>query len=90
MRNKFYLDWILLEFLTFLLILESKLDNNFPNTQLKIDHYKTFKLDQNRYRGGLILQINEQVRCKMLTNHENSIASEIIILKAQSCKLRKH
>ena len=48
-----------------------------------------FKLDQYRYGGGLILQINEQVPCKMLTSHENSIASEIIISEFYQLKKRK-
>ena len=68
------------------LISESKLDDTFPNNQFKIDHYKMFRLDRNRYGGGLVLYVNEQVPCKKLTNYENPIASEIILLEFHQSK----
>ena len=38
-------------------ISEPKLGNLFTNNQFKIDHYKIFRRNQNRYGGGLILYI---------------------------------
>ena len=40
-----------------------------------------FRIDSNRYGIGLVLYVNEQVPCKKLTNYENPIASEIIVLE---------
>ena len=51
-----------------------------------MDHYKMFSLDRNRYGGGLVLHVNEQVPCKKLTNYENPIASEIIVLEFHQSK----
>ena len=45
-----------------------------------------FRLDHNRYGGGLALYVNEQVPCKKLTNNENPIASEIIVLEFHQSK----
>ena len=45
-----------------------------------------FRLDRNRYGGGLVLYINVQVPCKKLTNYENPIASEIIVLEFHQSK----
>ena len=80
MRNKFvFAQDLIRDFDTFL-ILEFKLDATFPNNQFKIDHYKMFRFDRNSYGGGLVLYVNEQVPCKILTNYGNPIASGIIII----------
>ena len=86
MRNKFVFAEDLIRDFNIFLISESKLDDTFPNNQFKIDHYKMFRLDRNRYGGGLVLYVNEQVPCKKLTNYENPIASEIILLEFHQSK----
>ena len=86
LRNKFVFAQDLIRDFDIFLILESKLDDTFPNNQFKIDHYKMFRLDRNRYGGGLVLYVNEQVPCKKLTNYENPIASEIILLEFHQSK----
>ena len=68
-RNKFdTLDNIVKAFDIFL-ISESKLDNTFPINQFAIGGYKVFRRDRNRFGGGLILYINENIPCKPLSNH---------------------
>ena len=86
MRNKFVFAEDLIRDFNIFLISESKLDDTFPNNQFKIDHYKMFRLDRNRYGGGKVLYVNEQVLCKKLTNYEHPIASEIIILEFHQSK----
>ena len=39
------------------LISESKTDSTFPNTQFKINGYKLFRRNRNRFGGGLILYL---------------------------------
>ena len=46
------------------------------------------RLDRNRYGGSLVLYANEQGLCKKLTNDENPIASEIIVLEFYQSKRR--
>ena len=79
MRNKFAFAQDLIRDFDIFLISESKLDDTFPNKQFKIDHYKIFRLDRNKYGEGLIVYVNEQVPSKKLTKYENPRASEIII-----------
>ena len=55
LRNKFVFAQDLIRNFDIFLISESKLDDTFPNNQFKIDNYKMFRLDHNRYRGGLVL-----------------------------------
>ena len=84
MRNKFVFTQDLIRDFDIFLNSESKLDDIFPNNQFKIDYYKMF--DRNRYRGGLVLYSTEQVPCKKLTNYENTIAFEIIVLEFHQSK----
>ena len=68
-RNKFdTLDEFVKAF-DICLISESKLDNTFPINQLSIRGYKVFRRDRNRFGGGLMLYINENIPCKTLTDH---------------------
>ena len=68
-RNKFdTLDNIVKAFDIFL-ISELKFDNTFPISQFTIGGYKVFRRDRNRFGGGLILYINENIPCKPLSNH---------------------
>ena len=58
-RNKFdFLTDIVKDNIDFLMILESKLDDLFPETQILIEGFgKPFRLDQNRNGGGISLLI---------------------------------
>ena len=86
MRNKFVFAQDLIRGFDIFLISECKLDDTFPNNQFKIHHYKMFRLDRKRYGGGLVLDVNEQVPCKKLTNYENAVASEITVLEFYQSK----
>ena len=37
------------------LLLETKIDENFPNQQFNIRNYETFRTDRNKYGGIIIL-----------------------------------
>ena len=65
-RNNFdTLDNIVKAFDIFL-ISESKLDNNFSINQFAIGDYKVFRRARNRFGGGSILYINDNIQCKPL------------------------
>ena len=49
------------------LILESKMNSAFPNMRFKINEYKLFRRDCNRFGRGLMLY--EEIPCKFLNNH---------------------
>ena len=64
--------------LSLFLISESKLDSSFPNSQFKINGYKIFRRDRNRYGGGLLLYVNEEIPCSQQTG---SFSSETIVMQ---------
>ena len=79
-RNKFEtLDNIVKAF-DILLISKSKLDNTFSINQFAIG-YKVFRRDPNRFRGGLILYINENFPSKSLNIHPMFSDLELIAFK---------
>ena len=46
-----------------------KVNNTFPIDQFSKRGYKVFRSDRNRFRGGLILYVNENIPCMPLTDH---------------------
>ena len=50
------------------LVSESKLDHTFPSKQFRINGYKIFRLDRNRFGGGITLYINTDIPYKPLKN----------------------
>ena len=62
-------------------ILESKLDESFPKHQFKISGYKCFRLDRNKYGGGLIYYISEGTLCKVSINQIVSSNVEMMTIK---------
>ena len=64
-RNKFVFIEDIIKLFDVFLVSESKLDHTFPSNQFRINGYKIFRLDRNRFGGGLILYINKNI----LSNH---------------------
>ena len=53
-----------------LVLTETKIDSSFPNAQFSIDGFSTpFRLDQNRFGGGVIIYVRGNISCKQLTKH---------------------
>ena len=85
-RNKFdTLDNVVKAFDIFL-ISESKLDNTFPINQFAVGGYKVFRRDRNRFGGGLILYINENIPCKPLNNHPTFSDPELMAFELHQSK----
>ena len=51
------------------------IDNSFPNTQFKIEGYKSFRKDGGAFGGGLLFYVNEKLNCRSL---ESCLANRII------------
>ena len=68
-RSKFDTSDNIVKAFDIFLISEQKLGNTFPINQFAIGGYKVFRRDRNRFGGGLILYINENIPCKPLSNH---------------------
>ena len=80
-RNKFVFAEDIIKLFGMFLISESKLDHKFPSNQFRINGYKTFILDRNRFTGGLILYINENIPCKPLQEHVYLPKFEVIAIE---------
>ena len=81
-RNKFFFaEEIIQVFYYFFFLSESKLHNTSPTKLFKINDYKIFRYDQNRFGGGLFLYVNEQVPCRLLQRYHNFSNLEILVLQ---------
>ena len=53
------------------MITETKIDSSFPKAQFKIKGFSMpFRLDRNRFGGGVLIYIPEDIPCKQLTKHK--------------------
>ena len=67
LRNKFEsVETLIKEDMDICLISETKLDNTFPNQQFHINGYKSFRSDRNKFGGGIIFYVNENISSKIL------------------------
>ena len=80
-RNKFVFIEDIINLFDVFLVSESKLDYTFPSNQFRINGCKTFRLDCNRFGGGLILDINENISCKPLQEHVHLPNFEVIAIE---------
>ena len=63
------------------LISETTVDESFPNQQFKINGYKMFRKDRDRFGGGLMFYVNEQIPSKVLSLESISKDIELILLE---------
>ena len=87
-RNKFILTESIVKAFDLFLISESKLDSTFPMNQFHIFDFKVFRRDRNRFGGGLILYINENIPCRSLKNHPTFSNLELIAIEIHQSKRR--
>ena len=80
-RNKFVFVKDIIKLFDVFLVSESKLDHTFPSNQFRINGYKIFRLDRNRFGRGLILYINENIPCKPLQEHVHLPNFEVIAIE---------
>ena len=71
------------------LLSETKIDENFPNKQFKINNYKTFRRDKNKHGGGILFYINENIPCKLINNEIIQSNIEMIMFDYVLVKTRK-
>ena len=89
LRNKFesIADVIQGTFDIFLLS-ETKIDESFPDKQFRLNNYKIFRKDRNRYGGGIMFYVNENLPCKSLTTKIDNLTETIFLeFNVQTSKL---
>ena len=85
LRNKFLsINELLVKNIDIFLLTETKLDDSFPINQFRIDGYRLFRYDRNKFGGGLCLYVNENLACKSvkcnLLSDIESLSIEINLL----------
>ena len=63
------------------LLSETKIDESFSDKQFRLHNYKLFRKDRNRYGGGIVFYVNENLPCKSLTTKIDNL-TETIFLEA--------
>ena len=82
LRNKFVaIDELIKNKIDICLISETKVDESFPNQQFKINGYKMFRKDRDRFGGGLMFYVNEQIPSKVLSLESIPMDIELILLE---------
>ena len=65
-RNKFEALEFLKDKFNISLVSKNKLDSSFPDAQFKIPGYRIFRQDRDKYRGGLMFYIKQNIPCKKI------------------------
>ena len=63
------------------MISETKDDELFPNQQFKINGYKTFPKDRDKFGGELMFYVDEQIPSKVLSLRSIPMDIELILLE---------
>ena len=81
-RNKFEaLGFLIKDKFDVFLVSESKLDSSFPEAQFKIPGYRIFRQDRDKYGGGLMFYINQNIPCKKIETFQFTSSIEILTLE---------
>ena len=63
------------------MISETKVDESFPNQKFKINGYKMFRKDRDRFGGGFMFYVNEQISSKVLSLESIPMDIELTLLE---------
>ena len=69
-----------------LMISETKIDNSFPTMQFHIEGYCAFRLDRNKYGGGVLVYVREDIPSKLIPMKNCSIEAFFIELNSRRKK----
>ena len=68
--------------LDILVITETKLDHTFPEKQFLIPGYrKPFRQDRNKFGGGVMIYVREDIPCDILIKHKSPANIEAIFVE---------
>ena len=64
------------------MLTDTKIHSSFPNAQFRIDGFSAaFRLDRNRFGGGVLIYVKEDIPCKQLAKHILSDGMEGIFVE---------
>ena len=69
------------------LLSETKIDESFPDKQFCLNNFRIFRKDRNRYGGGIMFYVNENLPRKSLTTEiDNLLETVFVEVNVQSSK----
>ena len=70
LRKFDHLKVLIVNNIDILVLTETKIDSSFPNSQFRIDGFSApFRLNRNKFGGGVLIYVREDIPCKKLTKH---------------------
>ena len=69
-------------------LFESQLDSTFPINLFKINVHGIFTYHLNRFEVSLVIYIDKQAPCKLLSEHSRFFKLEILILEFDQNSLK--
>ena len=82
LTNKFVtVDELTIKKIDICLISQTKVDTSFLNQQFKINGYKMFRRDRDRFGEGLMFYVNEQIPSQVLSLESIPMDTELILLE---------
>ena len=76
--NLSQLQMLFREHLTFLFYQKLKL-TSLPDKQFCLNNFRTVWKDRNRYGGGIMFYVNEDLMCKRLTSEIDNLTETIFL-----------
>ena len=73
-----------------MIFVETKLDDSFPTSQFIMNGFvKPFRRDRNKFGGGILIYVREDIPCKLLNNHNfpDDIEGLFVELNVRKSKL---
>ena len=61
------------------LLSETKTDEKLPDKQFCLNNFRTYRKDRNRYAGGIMSYMNENLPCKSLTTEIDNLTENIFL-----------
>ena len=71
-----------------MIFVETKLDDSFPTSQFSMDGFvKPFRRDRNKFGGGILIYVREDIPYKLLNNFPDDIEGLFVELNFRKSKL---
>ena len=88
-RNKFEpLKHIIKGNMDIMVVTETKIDDSFPKQEFEIEGYTSFRRDRNKYGGGILVYVREDIPCREITGQNPTNDLEGVTLEINLRKIK--
>ena len=79
-------QWLEASYFDLFVITETKLDNSFPNSQLKVNGFRMLRRDRNLHGGGVLMYFRSDIPYVRLRRLEQTSAIECLAVRVKLAK----